>query len=295
MQRENQTMKKIFFYIFGLLIIASCSPSQDINGDFLLGVDYNSEGGSSGGGTNATIKNIKTVTTVDDAGDKIVATYNYTGGKLTSVTSSDNSFSYELTYTGDDITKILYKSIDDMGKDVTNTQILTYSAGKLTKSEGDVVFAGTGTFTSSTTYSYDGDKIKSIITKVKDKTTSSDRYTIQTDYSFSGANVSNFKYSLTYAPGPITITPIIFNIALSNYDSYKNPFGTLPMAFKLVSAQFDLDNNAFYGFSKNNYKTTNIKTNTDNVTVNFSYSYDADGYPFLGTSSAGTVSYQYVK
>lgn len=283
-------MKKICFLIFVLLIIASCSPNQDINGDYLRGVSY-----SSNGGTNATIKNVKTVTTVGAAGDKIVATYNYTGGQLTSVTSSDNSFSYQLTYTGDDITKILYKSVDDTGKDITNTQVLTYSAGKLTESEGDVVFAGSGTFTSSTIYSYDGDKIKSIITKVKDKATSSERYTIQTDYGFSGSNISNFKYSLTYAAGPITQPPIILNITLSNYDSYKNPFGTLPMAFKLVSAQFDLENNALYGFSKNNYKTTNIKTNTDNTTVNFSYSYDTDGYPILGTSSAGTVSYEYVK
>ena len=283
-------MKKICFLIFVLSISTSCSPNQDINGDYLLGVSY-----SSNGGTNATIKNVETVTTVDAAGDKIVATYNYTGGQLTSVTSSDNSFSYQLTYTGDDITKILYKSVDDTGKDITNTQVLTYSAGKLTKSEGDVVFAGSGTFTSSTIYSYDGDKIKSIITKVKDKATSSERYTIQTDYGFSGSNVSNFKYTLTYAAGPITQPPIILNITLSNYDSYKNPFGTLPMAFKLVSAQFDLENNALYGFSKNNYKTTNIKTNTDNTTVNFSYSYDTDGYPILGTSSAGTVSFQYVK
>ncbi len=290
MQTENQTMKKICFLIFVLSISTSCSPNQDINGDYLRGVSY-----SSNGGTNATIKNVETVTTVDAAGDTIVATYNYNVGQLTSVTSSDNSFSYELTYTGDDITEILYKSVDDTGKDITNTQVLTYSAGKLTKSEGDVVFAGSGTFTSSTIYSYDGDKIKSIITKVKDKATSSERYTIQTDYGFSGSNVSNFKYSLTYAAGPIIQPPIILNITLSNYDSYKNPFGTLPMAFKLVSAQFDLENNALYGFSKNNYKTTNIKTNTDNTTVNFSYSYDTDGYPILGTSSAGTVSFQYVK
>lgn len=276
-------MKKICFLIFVLFIIASCSPNQDINGDYLRGVSY------------TTIKNVKTVTTVGAAGDEIVATYNYTGGQLTSVTSSDNSFSYQLTYTGDDITEILYKSVDDTGKDITNTQVLTYSARKLTKSEGDVVFAGSGTFTSSTIYSYDGDKIKSIITKVKDKATSSERYTIQTDYGFSGSNVSNFKYSLTYAAGPIIQAPIILNITLSNYDSYKNPFGTLPMAFKLVSAQFDLENNALYGFSKNNYKTTNIKTNADNSTVNFSYSYDTDGYPILGTSSAGTVSFQYVK
>ena len=290
MQTENQTMKKICFLIFVLFITASCSPNQDINGDYLMGVSY-----SSNGGTNATIKNVETVTTVDAAGDEIVATYNYTGGQLTSVTSSDNSFSYQLTYTGDDITKILYKSVDDTGQDITNTQVLTYSAGKLTKSEGDVVFAGSGTFTSSTIYSYDGDKIKSIITKVKDKATSSERYTIQTDYGFSGSNVSNFKYTLTYAAGQITQAPIILNITFGNYDSYKNPLGTVPMAFKLVSAQFDLENNALYGFSKNNYKTTKIKTNTDNTTVNFSYSYDTDGYPILGTSSAGTVSFQYVK
>lgn len=290
MQTENQTMKKICFLIFVLFITASCSPNQDINGDYLMGVSY-----SSNGGTNATIKNVETVTTVDAAGDKIVATYNYTRGQLTSVTSSDYSFSYELTYTGDNITKILYKSVDDTGKDITNTQVLTYSAGKLTKSEGDVVFAGSETFTSSTIYSYDGDKIKSIITKVKDKATSPERYTIQTDYGFSGSNVSNFKYSLTYAAGPMTQMPIILNITFGNYDSYKNPLGTLPMAFKLVSAQFDLENNALYGFSKNNYKTTNIKTNADNTTVNFSYSYDTDGYPILGTSSAGTVSFQYVK
>ena len=100
MQTENQTMKKICFLIFVLFIIASCSPNQDINGDYLRGLSY-----SSNGGTNSTIKNVKTVTTVDAAGDKIVATYNYTGGQLTSVTSSDNSFSYQLTYTGDDIPK----------------------------------------------------------------------------------------------------------------------------------------------------------------------------------------------
>ena len=119
MQTENQTMKKICFLIFVLSISTSCSPNQDINGDYLRGVSY-----SSNGGTNATIKNVETVTTVGAAGDKIVATYNYTRGQLTSVTSSDNSFSYQLTYTGDDITKILYKSVDDTGKDITNTRFL---------------------------------------------------------------------------------------------------------------------------------------------------------------------------
>ena len=76
MQTENQTMKKICFLIFVLFIIASCSPNQDINGDYLRGVSY-----SSNGGTNSTIKNVKTVTTVDAAGDKMFNAMEETSSK----------------------------------------------------------------------------------------------------------------------------------------------------------------------------------------------------------------------
>ncbi|MDP9957245.1 hypothetical protein J2X97_002911 [Epilithonimonas hungarica] len=291
-------MKNILYYItiaFGIFTLSSCDPSQDANGDFLNGVDY-TDGSSSGGSNNSTVKNIRKVTTVDMDGEKIVATYNYSGTKLTSVTSSDNSFSYNLTYTGDNITKIIYRSVDDMGTEITNTQNLSYTGGKLTKSEGNSTSGGGIIYVSSTTYTYNSDKIKSIVTKIKDETNTEDLYNLQTDYTFSGNNVSAYKYTLkTVISGPVTVTPIIFDMSFSGYDTKKNPLGNLPTAFKLVSSHFDVTNNIVYSFSANNYKTSKITTNAESLTSNMSYVYDADAYPTIGTSAYGTVTFEYVK
>ena len=287
-------MKNILYYIFGLVIISSCSPNQDENGDFLRGLDYETELG----GNNSTIKNIKKVTTTDDVGDKVVANYNYTGGKLTSVTSDDNSFTYTLTYTGNDITKIVYKNQDATSGDTTiNTQNLTYLSGKLVKSEGNTTTSsGTVIYVSSTNYNYASDKIKSIVTKIKDGTNTTEMFTLQTDYTFAGNNnLTNFKYSLTTAPGPVTSTPIVLTTTLSGFDNNKNPLGTLPLAFKLVSSHFDLDNNVVSGLSVNNYKTAKVVSNVETLTANFNYTYDQDAYPTLATSVMGTVAFEYVK
>ena len=298
MQTENQTMKNIFYYltlVFGILTLSSCDPNQDADGDFLLGVDYN-PGTENNGGTNATIKNIKKVTTVDSDGEKVIATYNYSGTKLTGVTSDDNSFKYTISYTGDQISKVDYESVDDLsGEKTVNSQNLTYSGGKLATSKGSSKVNGTVVYQSSTTYNYTGDKIKNIITKVKDDTNTTEIFTIQTDYTFSGNNVSGMQYTLTAAPGPVTFDPIVFTTAFSNYDTFKNPLGTLPMAFKLVSSHFDLENNVVSGLSANNAKTMKVTTNVESITANLNYAYDTDGYPSLGTSSSGTVAFEYLK
>ncbi len=294
LQNRNQTMKNILYYIFGLLIVSSCSPTEDSNGDFLRGVDYVTEVG----GNNSTVKNIKKVTSIDDIGDRIVANYNYTGGKLTSVTSDDNSFTYTLTYSGENISKIVYKNLDpSSGNTTINTQDLSYLSGKLVKSEGKTTTSsGTVIYVSSTNYNYASDKIKSIVTKIKDGTNTTEMFTLQTDYTFAGNNnLTNFKYSLTSAPGPVTTSPIVITTALSSFDSNKNPLGTLPLAFKLVSSHFDLDNNVVSGLSVNNYKTAKVITNTETLTANFNYTYDKDAYPISGTSAMGTVIFEYAK
>lgn len=294
LQNRNQTMKNILYYIFGILIVSSCSPTEDANGDFLRGLDYETEVG----GNNSTVKNIKKVTSIDDIGDRVIANYNYTGGKLTSVTSDDNSFTYTLTYSGDNISKIVYKNLDpSSGNTTINTQNLTYLSGKLVKSEGKTTTsAGTAIYVSSTNYNYASDKIKSIVTKIKDGTNTTEMFTLQTDYTFAGNNnLTNFKYSLTSAPGPVTTSPIVITTALSTFDSNKNPLGTLPLAFKLVSSHFDLDNNVVSGLSVNNYKTAKVISNVETLTANFNYTYDKDAYPTSGTSAMGTVIFEYAK
>ncbi|RZJ78911.1 MAG: hypothetical protein EOO20_27375 [Chryseobacterium sp.] len=291
-------MKNIFYYLslfFGIIMLSSCDPNQDANGDFLVGVDYDQDSGNNGG-TNATIKNIKKVTTIDSGGDKVVATYNYSGTKLTGVTADDNSFKYTISYTSDQISKVDYESFDDFsGEKTVNSQELSYSGGKLATSKGSSKSNGTVVYQSSTTYNYTGDKIKNIITKVKDDTNTIELFTIQTDYTFNGNNVSGMKYTVTSAPGPVTVDPIVFTTTFSNYDTFKNPLGTLPMAFKLVSSHFDLENNVLSGLSSNNATVMKATSNLETITSTLKYSYDTDGYPFLGTSANGTVAYEYVK
>ncbi len=295
MQTEQLSMKHPFFYFIislGFLIFSSCSPNEDENGDYLIGVDYN-YGSSS---NNSTIKNIKTITTVDTDGEKLIMTYNYTGSKLTSVTTNDNSATYNLTYTGDDVTRIIYTSVDDSGEKIVNTQDLTYTSGKLSKSVGTSKVSGTVIYNTTTTYGYSSDKIKSGVTKIKDAANTADLFSIQTDYSFSGNNVSTFKYTLkTLSSGPVSVTPIVLDMAFSSYDTKKNPLGTLPTAFKLVSAQFDMGSSLAFALSANNYKTVKLTTNAESITSNYNYVYDGDAYPILGTSAYGTVAFEYVK
>ncbi|WDF47319.1 hypothetical protein PQ459_02270 [Chryseobacterium sp. KACC 21268] len=290
-------MKNIIYYlsiIFGIFTLASCSPSQDESGDFLNGVEYDFN--PNNGSTNPTIKNIKKVTSIDSGGDKVVATYNYTSNKLTSVTADDNSFKYTLTYAADQISKVDYESVDDFSGDRTvNSQDLTYTSGKLTSSKGINKVNGTIVYNSTTTYEYSSDKIKSIVTKVKDETNTSELFTIKTDYTFSGSNVSGMKYTVSTVPGPVTIDPIVITTAFSNYDTYKNPLNSLPMAFKLVSSHFDLENNVGSGLSINNAKTMKATTNTESITADLKFAYDTDGYPIVGTSDQGSVAFEYVK
>ena len=275
-------------------MLSSCDPSQDGNGDFLNGVTY--ENNTNTGGTNAVIKNIQKVTTVDMDGEKVIATYIYTSNRITSVTSDDNSFKYAVSYNGSNISKVDYESVDDFsGEKTLNSQDLTYSGGKLTSSKGTNKVNGAVVYNSTTAYNYNGDKIKNIITTVKDDTNTTELFTIQTDYTFSANNVSGMKYTITSAPGPVTVDPIVLTTAFSNYDTKKNPLNTLPMAFKLVSSHFDLENNLVSGLSTNNAKTMKVTTNVESITANLNYVYDADGYPTFGTSANGTVAFEYIK
>lgn len=278
-----------------MLMLSSCVPNQDDNGDFLHGVEFDPTTDTGTGG-NSTIKNIKKVTTVDVDGEVIIATYNYTNNKLTSITSNDNSFTYNISYSGDQISKIVYKTIDDTGADATDTQNLTYSGGNLVKSEGSATSAGAVFQKSSTNYTYNSNKIKQIITVINDESNAVKLFTIQTDYTFSGNNVSSMKYTLTAEPqGPITVEPIILNAGYSNYDTNKNPYNNIPTAFKVFSSQFDLSNGFAIGLAVNNAKTFKLTSNVESLTANFLYSYDSDGYPIIGTSSQGTIAYEYVK
>ena len=69
-------MKKLFgflSFVFSLVILFSCEPGRDENGDLLFGVN---NPGENGGGTTGIVKHLKSVTSKDDSGKTV--TFNYT-------------------------------------------------------------------------------------------------------------------------------------------------------------------------------------------------------------------------
>ncbi len=89
-------MKKIpgiLTLILSLVILFSCEPSRDGNGDFLIGINQ----GENGTGEETSVgKKLKSVTSKNDAGEIITYNYSYLAGQLVNVTTSDHSISYNL-------------------------------------------------------------------------------------------------------------------------------------------------------------------------------------------------------
>ena len=294
-------MKKLL-YIFptliSLMLVFSCQPGRDENGDLLFGLDSNPPSGGGTGGGSGTAKYLHKVTAPDDAGGTYTLTYNYALGKLTSVRSSDNSMSYDLTYDGNNISKV--KIVQNDGGPVTTINYdISYTNGKFTEAKGKGVEDSGNSFNNTITASYADGKVSKIVSKMQgidiaDPTVTYDMFTVQNDITYSGNNISVWKSTMSTPPmPPITIPPIVITANLSDYDSYKNPFHTLPEVFNILSSVFGTESSAVTGFSVNNYK----KISVEGQAVTYTYTYDADGYPSkaVGSGGAGTLTFEYTK
>lgn len=82
--------------------------------------------------------------------------------------------------------------------------------------------------------------------------------TMVSDLLFAGNNLSQWKMTMTnLAPPPIVIPPVVIVANLSNYETNKNPFATLPIEFTVVAGHFMTGTNSFTGLSMNNYRSYN--------------------------------------
>ena len=125
-----------------------------------------------------------------------------------------------------------------------------------------------------------------------DPTVTYDLYTMTSDLTYSGSNLSNWKYKILMPLVPLPTVEI--NATMSDYDTHVNPFGLLPEVFNIIAAHFETDTYAVMGFSANNYRKINVVTNADNQNANYVYTYDADGYPTKAVAAnLGTLTFQY--
>lgn len=290
-------MKKIIgflSFVFSLVILFSCEPGRDENGDLLFGVNNPNQNG--GGGTTGVVKQLKSVTSKDDSGEIVTFNYTYGLGKLIKVQTSDNSISYSLSYDNNNINKI--EILQNDGSIITTTNFtITYNNGRFVEARG-VGKEDTGnSFKNTITASYTNNKISKILSKMVgvdsvDPTVTYDMFSIQSDITYTSNNISTWKFSTIFpATPPVTIPPIVITSNLSDYDTKVNPFNTLPETYNIISSLYGFESSAVTGFSANNYRRITV----DGQSATYVYTYDNDGYPTKAVAdhNLGTLTFQY--
>lgn len=261
-------MKKIIFLLLSVLIIQSC---VDSNTDF-------TDPGSLAPGRKV-IKKIK----VNKAGSApYEIEYNWTAGKLMSVSTTDNSLSYILEYNGKDLKKVSQTLIQGVQ---TKTRIsnLIYKNGRLTTINGSESSAAPGgTVNFITTVSYIANN-PYFLNKVYQNGSTMPEESIYLE--FNGTNIKKINYVLGTGA-----TSINTEVNLSNYDTDPNPLHTLPATFSITDSNVNQDSFGVTGLSTSNYRTANIQNTGVENTV---YTYAADGYPIKSVKPNLVLQFEY--
>ena len=287
-------MKKIFgflSFIFSLVILFSCEPGRDENGDLLFGLNND---GTNGGGVSGNTRLLKKFTVTDPDGNVNTAIYTYNGTKLTSVVtnSTDNtSTKIDITYNLNLVSKIIHVNTDDNGQSITSTLNMVHNGNVLTNINEEQDFGSGEILKSNTTITYAGAKVLKIERNTFDNDTPPKLFsTITSDLTFSGENISKSIYTIAFAPiGPITMPPLIVTANFSAYDTMKNPFVQFPKELNIAYTFLDSGGVSVEGLNVNNPKVVHA----NGQTANYSYVYNSDGYPTSAVANVGTFTYEY--
>ncbi|SHK27992.1 hypothetical protein [Epilithonimonas mollis] len=296
---------KTILYIFGLLLITSCSPTADENGDFLHGVDYETgidTGGNNGGSGTAPDKLLKKVT-INDEGDILVYTYNYNSSKkLTGVTTDDGSIKIDITYeSSGNIAKIV-RTENSMGVISTEEIVPTYTSNQITKLNVTHKEAG-GSIKSVANLTYASNGWPA---SIKEDIYTEDNTKIAANFvsnlSYSGNNISKWNFKSSFVTGlPVPVFDFLqemeLTVNLSKYDNKINPFNLLPKDYLIATIHAEADASSITGFAKNNSTSINVifnvAGNTMQDTQSAIYLYDKDGYPTSVTATDIVTKFEY--
>lgn len=261
-------MKKVLFFLFSFLLIQSC---VDSNRDFPEQTPIAPE-----------VKVLKKIKVKEAGSVSYDINYNWTLKKLTSITTSNNSSSYILEYSGNQLSKIS-QTIGQGAQLKTRISNLVYTNGRLTTINGTENSAQGGSLNFTTTVSYIANN-PYFINKVYQNGPSSTEENIYLE--FKNNNISKINYVLGLGSGSINT-----ETNLSNYDVNPNPIHTLPIAFSITDTYLNEDTFGVIGLSINNFKTANIQNTGVENTV---YTYSSDGFPTKSVKPGLTFEYEYI-
>ncbi len=296
-------MKNIFYYltvIFGIFTLSSCDPSQDANGDFLNGVDYDNTGT---GGTGTTPSKLLKKVTINDDGDIVVYSYTYNSNKkLTGVTSDDGSIKINITYqSSGNIAKIV-RTENSMGVINTEEIVPVYTSSQITKLNVTHIEASKSIKSvANLTYASNGWPAT-----IKEEIYGEDNTSVVANFvsslSYSGNNISKWNFKSSFKIGlPVPVFDFLqemeLTVNLSDYDNKINPYNLLPKDYLISTIHAEADASSITGFAKNNSKKANVvfvfsgTPFTDSQTM--AYTYDNNGYPTSAVTTDITTKFEY--
>lgn len=257
----------ILTFLFSAVILFSCEPGRDENGDYLFGVIQNPN--TDGGGTSADrlLKRMTSHAMNDDTGEweDSDITYNYTNKKLVSYTENGGEPTL-FTYNGSN-------KISNLSSSRQNADF-EYSAGTLSKITTTI--AGFATITSNFTYT-DAKLTKTISIQEYSVPIASKVYT-ETTYEYDGENLvkANLRAGFYLPNGELEMNPETQTFSFE-YDAMKNPYQLLPKEFILFLSGIAPQGAAY--LSANNFtKFTNSVGGFSDITT-YTYIYDEQNYP----------------
>jgi hypothetical protein len=291
---------KIFAYLFSLIIIISCEPGRDENGDYLFGVNEQENGGDNGG---SSVTKLLKKATIDDEGDIVTFTYNYDAKKrLIGINTSDNSTNTVITYLENNNISSIVNTDNSSGEITAETIKPIYENGKITKLD-KTLQEKSGILKSKADLTYHSNGLPTVISeKIYDQTNTNVVATYTSNFSYTGNNISkwDFKANLDFGfPIPIFnyLQDLSLTVNLSEYDNKINPFKAWSKDYLIASVHSEFYTSSVLGFAQNNAKKLNVILifvgGTGEDTQQMSYTYDSDGYPLTGVSTYTKVTYEY--
>jgi len=271
-------MKKLLYIlgtVLSVVVLFSCEPGRDENGDLLFNVNEPSYDWEP-----RFLSEVK-----DSAGGN--TTYSYDdANRLIEVNSTQNSSSqFKFNYVSDSLINAAVTYQDSSGIFTFNLTFEYNTDNSLSQATGII--------------DQDGTKLSDIKVEVEYTDTRPSKITSTVTPVNNPSNVTRSENTLVYdgeglASWTKTVTTggnVDFEqtIAFTAFDNKRNAFAKLPMVYRILSTVYNEGPWGVAGFSKNNFK----KITVDGESAEYIYKYDPKKYPTEASTTGKKFTFLY--
>lgn len=270
-------MKKLLYIlgtVLSVVVLFSCEPGRDENGDLLFNVNEPSYDWE-----------LRFLSKVEDsAGGN--TTYSYDGAnRLTEVNSTQNSTSqFKFTYAADSV-KSAAVTYEDSNGIFTSDFTFEYNTDKLvSRAKGTIKQGANAVSDISIEVIYSNKKPTTITSTVTPLITPADSIQTKNELGYSGDQLTTWTKTVTSSGTGSDQT-----ISFDRFDNNPNGFAQLPMVYRVLSAVYNEGPWAVAGFSRNNF----TKITVDGESVEYTYQYDKKNYPIKASTTGKKFTFSY--